>query len=306
MSVRLAAINLFLRLVEKPWLARAKDPLAARARFEATARRWFRTPADANVIEDRLEGPAGPIPTDWVSRGRPDRRAVVIYLHGGAYMMGSRATHRHVAAWLAGFAGARVALPEYRLAPEHPYPAATDDALACYRALLDSGYDPARIAFAGDSAGGGLGFATLLRARAEGLPDPGCVAAFSPWLDLTMSQPSITRNARRDPMLPAGRFREVAGYYLGASDPRAPFASPLYGDLSAPPPSLIQASRIELLADEADEMAERLRAAGGDVRLEWMRKAPHAWQLFAGLVPEAMTSLASAGGFIRAKLDIED
>lgn len=302
MSIRLSAISLLLRLVEKPRLARVKDPLVARAAFEATAARLFRLPAGANVLPHKIEGPAGPIAAEWLSQGRPDRRAVVLYLHGGAYVMGSLATHRHVAARLAGCAGARALVPAYRLAPETRWPGAVEDALACYRDLLATGYEPRRIAFAGDSAGGGLAFATLIAAREAGLPDPACIAGFSPWVDLTLSQKSLKRNARSDPMLPASRIEETRDFYVSAADAGAPTASPLYADIPTPPPTLIQASRIELLEDEAAAMAEKLRAAGGDVRLEWFARAPHAWHIFCGMAPEADEALARAGAFIRDRM----
>lgn len=302
MSFRLAALSLALRLIEKPRLARAEDPLAVRAGFEASAARFFRRPYDANVIEGRMEGPAGAIPVDWISRGRPDRRAVILYLHGGAYIMGSRATHRHLAAVLAGHAGARVCVPEYRLAPETRWPGAVEDAVACYRGLLEAGYEPDRIALAGDSAGGGLAFATLIAARAAGLPDPACIAAFSPWLDLTLSQASLERNARSDPLLPAQRIEETRDFYVSAEDAAAPTASPLLAEIASPPPVLIQASRIELLEDEAAAMAEKLREAGGDVRLEWFPRAPHAWHIFTGYAPEADDALRRAGSFIGGRI----
>lgn len=305
MSLRLAAISLYLRLAQKPKLARVRDPQRVRDGFERIAGRWFRSPTDTNVIADRLDGPAGPIHVDWISRKRPDRRAVIIYFHGGAYIMGSRNTHRHIGAWLSGKSRARVIMPDYRIAPEHPFPAAVDDAFSVYKSLLDTGYDASRIALAGDSAGGGLAFATFLRARAEGLPDPGCLVGFSPWLDLTMTQNSLKRNARRDPLLPANRFKEVTEFYLNGADPAQPYASPLMGDIAHPPPALIQASRIELLADEAEAMSEKWREAGGDVRLEWWRSAPHAWHIFAGVAPEADDAIHRAGRFIRDKLRAE-
>lgn len=306
MSLRLAAISLYLRLAQKPQLARSRDPKLVRDGFERIAKRWFRLPADTNVIADRLDGPAGPIPIEWISRKRPDRRSVIIYYHGGAYIMGSRATHRHVGAWLSGKSRARVVMPDYRVAPEHPFPAAVDDAFSVYKTLLETGYDASRIALVGDSAGGGLAFATFLKARAEGLPDPGCIVGFSPWLDLTMTQSSLKRNARRDPLLPASRFRDVTKFYLNGADPSLPYASPLLADITAPPPALIQASRIEILADEAEAMAEKWREAGGDVRLEWWRSAPHAWHIFAGIAPEADDAIDRAGKFIRAKIAPED
>lgn len=302
MSFRLAAISLYLRLRQKPKLARVRTAEKARADFEKIAARMFRTPADANVIADRIEGPAGPIPVEWVSRGRPDRRAVAIYFHGGAYSLGSLATHRHLCAALAGEADARVMSVGYRLAPENPWPAAVEDALACYRNLLSSGYEAGRIAFCGDSAGGGLSFALLHEARENGLPDPGAILAFSPWVDLTLSAKSIKRNARTDPLLPASRLADARDRYVSPEDAIHPTASPLRGDFPSPPPVMIQASRIELLEDEAAAMAEKLRAAGGDVRLEWFRRAPHAWQIFVGMAPEADVAVARAGAFLKSKI----
>ncbi|MEL7463131.1 MAG: alpha/beta hydrolase [Pseudomonadota bacterium] len=302
MSVRLEAISLYLRLRQKPKLARVRSPEAARAAFDRIAARMFRTPADANVMADRMEGPAGPIPVEWISRGRPDRRAVAIYFHGGAYSLGSLATHRHLCAALAGEAGARVMSVDYRLAPEHPWPAAVEDALACYRGLLAAGYEPGRIALCGDSAGGGLAFALLLKAREEGLPDPGAILAFSPWVDLTLNSKSLQRNARTDPLLPVSRLVNARDHYVSAENAGAPTASPLHGDLPNPPPAMIQASRIEILEDEAAAMAEKLRAAGGDVRLEWFRRAPHAWQIFVGMAPEADVAVARAGAFLKSKI----
>lgn len=306
MSVRLAAISTYLRLFQKPKLARAEHPHLVRASLEKMTARWFRTPKDAHVSDERIDGPAGPIPAEWVAHGRSDRRAVVIYLHGGAYIMGSAAMYRHVCAALSCHAGARVIAPDYRLAPENPYPAAVEDAVAVYRHLLDNGYDADKIAFAGDSAGGGLTFALLIAAREAGLPDPACIAAFCPWVDLTMEQSSIKRNARKDPLLPASRFADVREFYLQGADCRAPTASPLLADIPTPPPTLIQASRIELLEDEAAAMADKLRAAGGDVRLEWWRKAPHSWHLFVGMAPEAQDALERAGAFIKPHVGAED
>lgn len=302
MSLRLAAISLFLRIVEKPRLARVKEPLTARKLFDGAAARVFRMPAGANLATETVETPEGVVPVEWLSSGRPDRRAVVLYLHGGAYIMGSHATHRHLAAHLARHVSARVMLPEYRLAPETPWPGAVKDALACYRHLLNAGYEADRIAFAGDSSGGGLAFCTLIAARRAGLPDPACIAAFSPWVDLTLSQPSLTRNARSDPMLPASRVTEVRDFYVSADNAGKDTASPLHADIPSPPPVLIQASKIELLEDEAAAMAEKLRAAGGDVRLEWYARAPHAWQIFCGIAPEADDALARAGAFIASRI----
>ena len=311
MGLRLGLLNLWLRILVKQPLKRLRDPLVMRRRLERDAARFFVVPEGANFADDLLRasgdgGTADPVAVTWASCNRPDRRKVILYLHGGAFIAGSARTHRHLGAALAGAAGARAVLPEYRLAPEHPYPAALDDAVAVYRHLLGLGYRAGEIAVAGDSAGGGLAFALLLRAAGEGLPRPACVVGFSPWVDLTGRQPSFRRNARRDVMLPAGRAAEVARLYLGDHDPADPLASPLFGDWREPPPALIMASRSEILVDEAIGLAEALRQGGGDVRLELWRGLPHAWPIFVGLIPQAAAAIAHAGAFIAANLHGED
>ncbi len=306
-SFRLRLLSLFLRLVVKTALGLMKTPQALRAHFERNAARMFRPPEDANFVADtiRREGDGTLIEALWASRGRPDRRRVILYLHGGAYLAGSIRTHRHLAAYLAGAAGVRAVLPDYRLAPEHPFPAALEDALCVYRHLLASGYEARHIALAGDSAGGGLAFSLLLKAAEQGLPRPACVVAFSPWTDMTMTRPSLRRNARRDMMLPVRRFREVVSFYLQGAMTTDPLASPVYGAYDNPPPALITASKSEILRDDAVAMADRLREAGGDVALELWKDMPSAWPLFVGTVSEAGITVDRAGRFIALQLGAE-
>jgi acetyl esterase/lipase len=293
-SLRGRLLSLTLRLVEKPRLARAWDPLAVRAQFERAAR-LFPTPQGARYADD----PLGAVPALRCAIGAPEGGRTILYLHGGAYLMGSRGTHRHLAAALAGAAGATAWLPDYRVAPEHPFPAAVEDALAAWRVLLDRGADPARAAFAGDSAGGGLVFALLHAARAEGLPDPARLVAFSPWTDMTGEAAALRRNARADPLLPAARLGEVRDWVLAGADPRDPRASPVFARFDpAPPPAFLSASRTEIIADDATAMAAVLRAAGGTADLRWSDAAPHAWPLFLGLIPEAAETVAEAGAFL--------
>lgn len=313
MSLRLWLLNLWLRMAAKQPLKNMRDPLVLRRRLERDAARFFVVPEAANFAADLVRPPyrfapagsvAAPaaIPVTWASCGRPDRRKVILYLHGGAYVAGSSRTHRHLGAGLAGAAGVRAVLPDYRLAPEHRFPAALDDALSVYVHLLANGYLPGEVALAGDSAGGGLAFALLLRATREGLPTPACVVGFSPWVDLTAGQPSLRRNARRDVMLPAGRVADVAQLYLEEHDPADPLASPLFGDWRDPPPALIMASRSEILVDEATALAEALRRGRGDVQLELWSGLPHAWPIFTGLIHQADAAVAHAGSFIARHL----
>lgn len=310
MSLRLRLLNFWLRLLVKPKLRRITHPHELRDSLERDAMRFFAMPDGCNIVPDLIRRPSsransGMIEAQWVSRGRPDRRRVILYFHGGAYIAGSPRTHRHLAAALAGAAGVRAILPDYRLAPEHPFPAALEDALASYRHLLDAGYDSREIAIAGDSAGGGLGFALLLKLQQQDLPRPACIVAFSPWTDLSGDSPTLVSNANRDVMLPVSRIEEAVEFILGSHDRIDPFASPLFGDWKAPPPSLLYASKHELLLHDSTELAERLRAGGGDVTLELWRNTPHAWPIFVGRLPEADQVVSSAGAFIARHLDAE-
>ncbi len=310
MGLRLWLLNLTLRLTAKRQLRRLKDPAEMKALFERDAARLFVPPDGANFVEDlmRRDGPpreVGMIPALWASCGRPDRRKVILYLHGGAYLAGSPATHRHLAAALAGAAGVRAVVPDYRLAPEHPFPAAVDDALAAYRHLLAAGYTAGEIALAGDSAGGGLVAALSLKLEQEGLARPACLVMFSPWADMVGEAESLRRNAARDVILPAHRLDEVVGMYLADHDRTDPLASPVYGTWSDPPPALITASRSEILLDDATGLAETLRRAGGDVRLELWPGLPHAWPLFTGKLAEADQTVVAAGAFIAGHLGAE-
>ncbi len=309
-GLRLWGLNLWLRLTAKQPLKRMRDPLILRRQLERDAGRFFVTPEDAVFASDTVRSGSEAssaeaettVSVTWASCGRPDSTKVILYLHGGAYIAGSARTHRHLGAALSGAAGVRCVLPDYRLAPEHQFPAALDDALSVYRHLLANGQEPDAIAVVGDSAGGGLVFALALRAAAAGLPPPACLVGFSPWVDLTARQPSLQRNAGRDVMLPASRMDEVVQFYLGDHDPADPFASPLFGAWRDPPPTLITASRSEILVDEAIALAEALRRAGGDVRLELWRGLPHAWPIFRGLIEEADETIAHAGAFIARHL----
>jgi acetyl esterase/lipase len=290
MGLRLAALSLWLRLFEKPSLARMPDEATLRRRFEQIARRVFVMPED----ERSRPEVAGGIPAMRYGEGGA---ATILYLHGGAFLAGGSVTHGHLAAWLAREAGLPAVLIAYRLAPEHPFPAAVEDALTAYKSLAASG----PVVLAGDSAGGGLVFALLVALRQEGCADPVACVAFSPWADMTLRAESLTRNARADCMLPVDRMREVAARYLDGADPTDPRASPVLARFeTAPPPAFISYAACEILADDATAMASALRRAGGQVVLERHDRAPHAWPIFAGRLPEADATLAAAGRFLKS------
>lgn len=221
----------------------------------------------------------------------------ILYLHGGGYVGGSPEVYRPLVGRIAEAAGAELLCPDYRLAPEHPFPAALDDAVAVYEWLLAEGIAPQRLAVAGDSAGGGLAFALLLRLRDMGRPLPAAVAALSPWTDLALTGASLQLHAAADPMLHPQDVAPVANWYLAGADPRHPWASPLYGDPSGLPPALIQVGGDEILHDDAIRMADRLRAAGGIVELEVWPRMPHVWHLFAAVMPEARRAIGRIGRF---------
>lgn len=299
MSLQLTLLNTALRAFVKPSLRRLVAPEDARRHMARSTALLAPLLPKMRIIAEQIDGPAGPIPVEWVSAAEAERRSIILYLHGGAYIMGTPRTHRAITTMLARESGYRVMVPDYRLAPEHPCPAAVEDALAAYTSLLASGYAPERIAIAGESAGGGLALAMLGLAEAKGFPMPACVVAFSPWADLTMTGDSYTTNATKDVMLPRERAVETVAFYLGGMDPTDPRASPTHMTLRAPPPVFLSAGTTEMLHDDTIRMADALRAMGGDVTLEIAENAPHAWPFFARLVPEAHATLARSVRFMR-------
>ena len=242
---------------------------------------------------------AGGLPAEWAADESAAGDQAVLYLHGGGYVIGSVRTHRVLMAGLSRASGARVLGLEYRLAPEHPFPAAVEDAVAAYRWLLRQGYAPGRIAVAGDSAGGGLTVAMLAQARSYGLPLPAAAVCLSPWVDLEGIGDSMTANAGSSDMVERDGLLFMANAYLNGANPRAPLAAPLYADLRGLPPTLIQAGGAETLLDDSTRLANAARAAGVAVELDVWDDMIHVWQLFAPMLPEGRQALAQAGAFIR-------
>ena len=228
--------------------------------------------------------------------------AALLYLHGGGYVIGSARSGAGLAAALAVRTRAVAYSLDYRLAPEHPFPAALEDGLAAYRALLDGGHSAAQVVVAGDSAGGGLAVALLVSARDDGLPQPAAVAVMSPWVDLTLSGESLHAKEADDAIFDAADIAEYAARYLGDHDPADPRVSPLLADLSGLPPVLVQVGTNEVLLDDATRLAARAAAAHVDVTLEVVARAPHVFQHFAGRLDEADRALDRAGRFLARSL----
>jgi monoterpene epsilon-lactone hydrolase len=243
------------------------------------------------------------VPSEWI---RPAVAAAsdacILYLHGGGYVIGSCNTHRPLASHLAARSGLPVLLVDYRLGPEHVFPAAVDDALTAYAWLLAAGFEPGRVVVAGDSAGGGLTLVTLLALRDRGLPQPALGVGLSPWTDLTLSGDSMSSMADLDPMVKRDGLQRMADWYLGAGDPRAPLASPLFADPTGMPPLLIHVGEVETLRDDAVRFAELAEAAGVDVTLEVWPEMIHVWHAFGAAVPESDAAVTRVAEFINQRL----
>jgi acetyl esterase/lipase len=241
---------------------------------------------------------AGGVPAEWVAAADARSDRALLYLHGGGYCIGSINTHRQLAGDLSRVSGARVLLIDYRLGPEHPFPAAVDDATRAYDYLVQSGVRPAQSAVAGDSAGGGLTAATLLALRDRGSALPAAGVCLSPWFDLTMSGASMQSNAAVDPMVQRENLQPMADAYLGGADPKTPLASPLFADLRGLPPMLVHVGTAETLLDDSIRFVERARAADVNATLDVWDDMIHVWHAFAFLLPEARQANERIGAFL--------
>jgi acetyl esterase/lipase len=255
-------------------------------------------PAEVTTSSAILSG----TPVVNVEAADADSEWVIVYLHGGAYAIGTAASSVGLASDLARRVGARLVSVDYRLAPEHPHPAALDDAVAAYRGLLDSGVAASAIAIAGESAGAGLAAATLVALKHAGLPQPTGAVLMSPWADLTLSGDSISAKAAVDPALTPEGLRRRAIDYTADRDPTADLVSPIFADLTGLPPLLIQAGSHEILLDDATRFASRAAAADVAVTLEVTPGVPHVFQGFAAMLDEGDAALTRAGQFLRAHL----
>jgi len=297
MSWQLAVLRPWLRWTVRPVAARIRNWTVARWLFRVSARVAFRR--TCQVVFESAGGDLAP--GLWV---RPELGAgsgVLLFLHGGAYIVGDAWTYRDLAGQLARLTGCAVCLPDYPLAPEHPAPAAFDAAVGVWKALIRAGHRADQIVICGDSAGGGLSLALLSHLLRHDQRPAGCVA-FAPWTDLSLSGASLVRNAPRDVILPAERIEEVRGMVLGDLDPLDPRVSPLFADFPGCPPVFLSLSRSEILHDDVSRMAETLTAQGAEVTVEILPNAPHVWQLFHGRLPEADAALVRTAAWIRRVL----
>lgn len=308
MSWQSAIINaLTRRLIKSRWQHwRAGPDGVALLRATFAQPRWMRERrAGAARVTKVTEAP---VPGEWVlpKDGVVEDGRTILYLHGGGYVFCTEETHRPLTTALANRARARVFVPAYRLAPEHPFPAAVDDCVAAAAWLFTQGAEPGRTVVGGDSAGGGLAAALCVARRDAGLAPLAGALLFSPWTDLAATGKSIESNASRDAMFVGSQIANFAREYLGATPATHPLASPLYADLAGLPPMLIQASTQEVLLDDARRLAERARAAGGIVTLREWDDLVHVWQMWTPFMPEARAAIAEAATWIRERVPSRD
>lgn len=253
------------------------------------------SPTSASVVDVDMGG----VPAEMVVADGATSATATLYLHGGGYVIGSPRTHRELAKRLSAATGGAVLTPDYRLAPEHPFPAAVEDAVSAYEWLLDQGREPETLSIAGDSAGGGLTVAALLSLRDRWLPMPSCAACLSPWVDMEGVGGSMSGRAGVDPISQRDGLLALASAYLNGEDPRNPLAAPIYADLSGLPPLLIQVGTRETLYDDAVRLANRANQDEVSTRFEPWREMIHVWHLFAPMLDEGQRAIESAGAFIK-------
>ena len=291
-AAEIAAIRAMLAARPRP-----ADLAERRRRLDWLGSQW---PMPTDVRVEPAD--AGGVPAEWTVTPGADPARVILFLHGGGYISGSIQSHRHMLVQAGREAGARTLALGYRLAPEHPFPAALEDALAGYRSLLTQGFAPGHIAVAGESAGGGLAIAALVSLRDAGDPLPACAWLSSPWVDLGNNGTTMAAKAAVDPLISKPYLDELAGMYLHGADPDTPLASPLRADLRGLPPTLIQVGSAETLLDDAVRLAGAAGAVDVGMTLQIWPNMIHAWHLFYAQLEAGRRSLAEAGAFMRAAM----
>jgi acetyl esterase/lipase len=282
-----------------------RQKLASRVRSDDYRQR--RKDMDSRSLEYKIApdvtvepATANGVRAEWSSTPNDARDAALIWLHGGGYVIGSLVSHRHLVSEAGRAAKIWALALDYRLAPEHPFPAAVEDAVSGYRYLLSRGISPGRIAIAGDSAGGGLVVAAMLAIRQAGLAQPACGWCISPWVDMEAIGETMSTKAEADPMVQRPGLLEMAGLYLGGADPRSPLAAPIYADLKGLAPLLIQVGAAETLLDDAIRLAKAAGAAEVRVDLQIWPEMVHVWHMFHPELKAGKRALQAGGDYIRA------
>ena len=245
---------------------------------------------------------ANGVRAEWTSTPQDNRDAAILYVHGGGYVIGSLDSHRHLVSEAGRAAKAWALALDYRLAPEHPFPAAVEDAVSGYRFLLSRGIRPGRIAIAGDSAGGGLVVAAMLAIRDAGLEQPACGWCISPWVDMEVIGETMSTKEAADPMVQKAGLLEMAKLYLGGADPRSPLAAPIYADLTGLAPLLIQVGAAETLLDDAIRLAQVAGAADVRVDLQIWPEMVHVWHIFHPELKAGRRAIEQGGAYVRAMM----
>jgi len=295
-TFQLRLLHLFGRAVMRRTALRA-TPLEMRAGFERLTTSYLPPPPLTLALPRQVAGRAALVITNRPGTHPPPPDRALLWFHGGAFVAGSPQSHLGMVARLARAARIEAVIPDYRRAPENPFPAAVEDARAAFDALIARGLPPGGIVIGGDSAGGNLVLGLLAGLLADGIRPAGLVA-MSPVTDLTFSGASFAENENRDTMLPAERQGDIHVYYLAGADPADPRASPLFADFPDPPPVFLQFSASEILRDDSRRMAERLRSFGATVTCDEWPDTPHVFTMFGGWVPEAREGIARAARFI--------
>lgn len=295
MSIRRVLLNTWLRQVEKRRVRRAKEPQKLRDLLEFQAKWIFRAPHGARIERTDL----GNIDALQVSVGDPKSDRVIFYIHGGGFVFGSPETHVKMLGQLCKRLNARAVLPRYRLAPEHPFPAAPDDVRAAWEGLLATGVKPQDVVIGGDSAGGALAFGLIDQLCAEKAAQPGAVFAFSPLTDLTFSGESFCTNAAREALLPAHRAPEMIEMFLAGHSPKDPRCSPLFGEFRGAPPAWITVGDTEILLDDTRRLVKVLRLDDVDITEVIRHDLPHVWPIMHSVLPEGHETLDQLANWIR-------
>jgi epsilon-lactone hydrolase len=287
-----------------PEIAALRETIAKRVRSDDIAQRRrdidarglaYRLPADIKAEPVAANG----VRSEWTSSPDADPSRVVLYVHGGGYVIGSLDSHRHMVAEIGRAARARTLAIDYRLAPEHPFPAAVDDAIDAYRFLLSRGVQPSGITIAGDSAGGGLVVAAMVAIREAGLPQPACGWPISPWVDMEAIGGSMTSKAATDPTVQQAGILDMAKLYLKDANPRSPLAAPIYADLRGLAPLLIQVGAAETLLDDAIRLAQVAGAADVAVDLQVWPEMIHVWHIYYPELAAGRRAIAAGGEFAK-------